>query len=275
MKSEVNKRLTTCTQTLDSLGAERETTADQMKYLLEIAMRFREISSSALTTKYGIDNLFDLHPELRLPTAVVDRNQMFSEKVEKMGHTYEFHTELQQLESECISPPRVINVNDESDKSSGDESDDSYDPSLYVRTSLDCSELSDILYDNERICKPDNDGILSWLTEVYKNSRGFELGTFDASILAITMKKQSSNWDPIALGYVSDMVVITHRYITVLLESICPDGRVRSTLLSTLMDGLLERYHKAFDQVNFILQVERSETPLTLNHYFNENLEKW
>lgn len=39
------------------------------------------------------------------------------------------------------------------------------------------------------------------------------------------------------------------------------------------MDGLVKRYQKAIEQVDFILTVERSVTPITFNHYFNDNLE--
>ncbi|KAH6662694.1 dynamin family protein [Halenospora varia] len=82
---------------------------------------------------------------------------------------------------------------------------------------------------------------LKMLTEVYRASRGFKLGTFDPSLLAIIIKEQSKKWDSIALGYIN---------------------------------SLLERYKKAVAQVAFILQVKRSEKPATQNHYFNDTLEK-
>jgi len=54
----------------------------------------------------------------------------------------------------------------------------------------------------------------------------------------------------------------------------CEDERVRASLWSALQEHLLERYQKAVTHVKFILRVERCGTPLTTNHYFNENLQK-
>jgi hypothetical protein len=62
---------------------------------------------------------------------------------------------------------------------------------------------------------------------------------------------------------------------TGILDSICPERVVKAELLSMLMDGLFERYSKAIEQVRFLLDVERIGTPMTLNHYFTDNLEKW
>lgn len=41
-----------------------------------------------------------------------------------------------------------------------------------------------------------------------------------------------------------------------------------------MTDELLERYEKAMSHTHFILRVERKGTPLTTNHYFNDNLQK-
>ena len=85
------------------------------------------------------------------------------------------------------------------------------------------------------------------------------------------MKLQSTKWTSIALGYISDIVTLVHRFIDRALTKICPD--VKATLLSNLTEGLFERYSKAVGQVRFLLDVERAGTPITLNYYFNDNLE--
>jgi hypothetical protein len=87
------------------------------------------------------------------------------------------------------------------------------------------------------------------------------------------MKGQSKKWDSIAHGYISDVVTMAHNFVTDLFRYTCLDERVRVGLASILMDGLLERYKKASTHVEFILQVERSGNPITLNHYFNDGLE--
>jgi hypothetical protein len=89
------------------------------------------------------------------------------------------------------------------------------------------------------------------------------------------MKKQSSKWTSVANGYIGDVIIIVHSYITSGLSQVCPDGRVYEKLLSFLMDKLIERYQSAIDKVDYLLFVERSTIPMTLNHYFNDNMEKW
>lgn len=88
------------------------------------------------------------------------------------------------------------------------------------------------------------------------------------------MKTQSSNWEPIALGYIKDVISMAHKFISDLLQLICPDLRVRDGLMSVLMDELSAKYQDALEHVHFLLHIERMGTPATLNHYFNDNLEK-
>lgn len=155
------------------------------------------------------------------------------------------------------------------------DNDDDSDGRLYgVRHSKPEPELDDILHDDCKVPAPKPTGIIPWLDKVYKGSRGFELGTFDASILPSIWKKQSANWDDLALGYVSDIVSLVHNFTVTLLAATCEDQRVQSALMSVLMDGLVECYKKSIDHAKFILYVEKVGTPLTANHYFADNLEK-
>jgi hypothetical protein len=89
------------------------------------------------------------------------------------------------------------------------------------------------------------------------------------------MKAQSENWEAIALGHTKDVVSMAHDFILKLLELICHNDRVRDALTAILMDKVSQRYKKAIEHTKFLLYVERMGTPATLNHYFNENLEKW
>jgi hypothetical protein len=143
-----------------------------------------------------------------------------------------------------------------------------------VRKEHDHSDVTEILQPQELLDKPNDGDIESWLQAVYENSRGFELGTFDASILATTMKKQSSKWINISLGYVSDVIVLVHRFITTAITAIVPDDLMACSLLDILQDRLQQQYKRAIEQVKFLLHIELSGTPLTTNHYFNDNLEK-
>ena len=143
-----------------------------------------------------------------------------------------------------------------------------------VRHTISEPDLDDILHTDCSVPMPKPTGIIPWLEHVYKNSRGFELGTFDASLLPVVWKKQSANWDDLALGYVSDMVSLVHGYICALISAICDDQQVQSALRSVLIDGLIDRYTKSIDHAKFVISVEKDDTPQTMNHYFADNLEK-
>lgn len=99
-----------------------------------------------------------------------------------------------------------------------------------------------------------------------RNDRPFHI----ANTLAATITEEN-----IAISFIVGIVFFVHNFITKVLENICADERVRSTLLGLLEDQLLDRYSKAIDHVKFIIEVEGSGTPLTTNHYFNDNLQKF
>ncbi|KAL1614812.1 hypothetical protein SLS54_009469 [Diplodia seriata] len=136
------------------------------------------------------------------------------------------------------------------------------------------THLPDLLHKRANLFPPKRNSILNWLSTEYLESRGFELGNFSPLLLATTMKTQSENWDSLALGYISDIVYMTDCFLDKLLDLVCPDGRTLDRLKELLADDLLARYKKAFEQVRFILEVERNNMPGTANHYFNDNLEK-
>ena len=163
---------------------------------------------------------------------------------------------------------------DAEENDDGDNSELIIDDQYPVRHKGSEPDLDDILHDDCSVPMPKPTGIIPWLEHVYKDSRGFEMGTFDASLLSVVWKKQSDNWDDLALGYVSDIVSLVHRFIYALISAICDDQRVQSALMSTLMDGLIDRYTKSIDHAKFVISVEKDDTPQTLNHYFADNLEK-
>ena len=271
VKSDINKRLNERKKQLKSLGPSRETREQQHEYLLDLATQFQSLAFLALTAHYGADDVFDDFPTLKLATAVVERNEIFADDVWKLGHTMAFGQEIESSEVEDDDAEDSI----EGTEQDGSEDSEGQSPGVRVCDTWSEPDLDDILHDNRKKPTPKGTGIMTWLERVYKSSRGFELGTFDASLLPIIWKKQSANWDDLALGYVSDVVALVNNFILTLIGTICDDERVKSALMSMLMDGLIERYKKSINHARFILHVERLGTPLTANHYFADNLQKW
>jgi hypothetical protein len=248
------------TDDLEELGGKRETASEQSQYLLKISMAFQKIVDCALSANYVGSDWFDEYPSLRFATEVVNRNESVEKTLAKHGHSYRFSTtstseeQLEALEIEDWKEKKLKKP--------------------ILRFQDDFDELEELTACWDEIDDEPGSNIMSWLTEVYKTSRGFELGTFDSSLLAMTMKTQSSNWEVIALCYIADLINMAHKFIKVLLVLVCPDRRVQGGLQSVLMDELFAKYQEALDHVRFLLNVERCGTPSTLNHYFNDNLQK-
>ena len=279
VKTDINKKLNERKKQLKSLGPCRETREQQHEYLLNLATRYHNATFLARAAHYGSDDIFDRIPDLKLATIVVDRNAIFADDIWKKGHTMKFDqwsesSEDSEDEAEELEDDEAEDDNAEDDNVEEEDDEDSDEQFYSVRHTEQEPELDDILHDDCKVPAVKPTGIILWLDRVYKSSRGFEMGTFDASILPNIWKKQSAKWDDLALGYVSDIVSHVHKFIVTLLSAICEDQRVQSALMLVLMDGLVECYKKSIDHAEFILHVEKLGTPLTANHYFADNLDK-
>jgi hypothetical protein len=184
----------------------------------------------------------------------MSRMEMFSDEMARYGESYSFGS---------------------TDGDSAAASVDSHDAKTFaIRKEDNPEDLVGILHPQESLACPLHGATKDWLLQVFKGNQGFELGTFNASILATVMKKQSSKWEDISMGFVSDTIVLVHRFITSALQSICDDRSVRDALAGKLADELARRYQNAMACAGFLLKVERSDTPMTMNHYFNDNLQR-
>ena len=265
MKLEIIKRLKAARGSLNLLGIERDTTEKQRRYVLDIVTKFQDLVSAALMTNYGGDIAFKGQPDLRLPTKLASRNDEFSEQMQYWGqHSWFCDGDISTEDVDSGPKPVETNLNAKDLKKT----------TINVRTVPSNLEVEEILYDQKSLPKP-LDNIIDWLEDEYQRSRGFELGTFSSSLLSTVMKTQSRKWPDLAMGYISDAVVIVHKFILQLLRSACTDEKVRAGLLSIIMDDLFDRYKKAIAHVSFLLNVERFGTQMTQNHYFNDTLEKW
>ena len=302
MKAEISSKLKLCKHQLDALGPSRGTRDQQYKFLLELATRYQTITSLALKAHYGGDDVFERTLSLKLASAIVNRNTAFSNDMWHRGHAMAFHKEKDIKENKSSPSPApapasapapapspfgrpspfvsqapsafAANSNTSKAKPPTNTPEGFGDKLKTVRYMENHEDLVDIMQEDSLISLPTFAGIKEWLEDVYESSRGFELGTFDASLLPIIWRKQSANWEALALGYVDDIVSLVHRFTLNLLAEICKDPRARQGLHSVLLDQLTDRYKKSIEHTKFLLVIERSGTPMTMNHYFADNLEK-
>ncbi|KAK3074249.1 hypothetical protein LTR53_003472 [Teratosphaeriaceae sp. CCFEE 6253] len=264
VKIEIKGRLDACQERLQGLGPERNGPAEQMAYLTRVATHFQRLVSLALNAMYGADGVFDGVPELRIAPAIMSRMKIFSDEMGKYGQLYAF---VSSGDGDKISRP-VFGV---SGLQSGPKP---AEERLETRKEDDLEELVDIVQAQGTIPYPQPEGIQDWLRTVFQSHKGFESGTFNASILATCAKKQSWKWEHISMGFVSDIIVMVHRFVDSALTAVCDNRDVCNALMTQLSDDLIKRYQKAIANTKFLLEVENSDMPMTLNHYFNDNLQK-
>lgn len=191
------------------------------------------------------------------------RNSVFSDDLAKSGHSYAFDSKA--LKS-SIAFPHPINM---------PEAPKEARAVVKSRKTVMQGELEEMLYECETIAVPEESRNCDWVRQVYETARGFEIGTFNYMLLSTLMKRQTVKWPILARGYISDSISYVHIFIVKALNEVCQNTRISARIVSTLRDSLMNSYRQAIMQNEFLLGIEREGTPLTLNHYLNDNLQKW
>jgi hypothetical protein len=262
VQTQIVQQLSSCRKRLEGLGADRETSDQQRRFLLEISQKFQDVTTCALDAYYSRHTVLGSIPELRLATLAVERMECYAKDMETFGHTVNFDSETKEKAAMMKSPPASSTPS-----SNGSEMDDE-DPDL------EYPELSGLISNNESAPEPSDRSIMEWIGEEYRKARGFGLMTIGPSILPTIWQEQSKNWESLTLAYIADIVYFVHDFTCKTLAHVCPDEELRSGLWSVLQEQLVDRYRAAVAQVGFIIRVERFGTPLTMNDCFNENLQK-
>lgn len=243
-------------KSLRQLGPKRQTREEQFQYAVDVAIRFQNLVSDALEAGYNRSGIFGRNPTLRLATQAINRGEAFAKALESHGHVYRFQTKDSSIQNGILE----LTMHDSAD--------------VEVRTVKDDPDIEDLTHENTSVSAPPGDDIIEWIDELYRESRGFELGTFDAKILGVTLKEQAANWGYLAHGYISDMIALVHNFIVEVLQQVAPSRRVSDGIRSLLLDDLKKMYRDAINHTQFLLDIELRGTPATYNHYFNENLQK-
>ncbi|RFU33727.1 hypothetical protein B7463_g2600, partial [Scytalidium lignicola] len=260
VQAEIMKQLSDRRRRLESLGVDRESTEQQRQFLLDMAQKFQDLTSCALDAYYYRHSIFEHIPELRLATLVVERNERFSKDIETLGHTYNFNSEVSKDEDTSSQALSTLSLNDSTEETQ-------YENREYP-------ELLDLITNYGETSKPIEQGIIEWIGEEYRKARGFGLAPFGPSIFPTIWQQQSKNWEGLTLAYIEDIVLFVHDFVYKALSHVCPDEGIRFSLWSVLQEQLVDSYRVAIRHVQFIIQVERFGTPLTMNSYFNDRLQK-
>ncbi|RYP50966.1 hypothetical protein DL768_003632 [Monosporascus sp. mg162] len=281
LRADVYKEVADLRANRDKMGPSRSNQHTQRAYLNKISERFQTLARDALNAYYTGDKAFAHREDLRLITRVVHANEEFNNIIARHGHSLVFagdlgdpaHTPAENLLPEDGGLDDFLDLTSTTSLLRKLKEQKSHGSSPEVNY----PELRDILDFNTDITDPNTRGrnILDYIEDLYKSSRGQELGTFGGSLLATMFKDQSAKWEPITLTFVGQVILMVHHFIVEALNEVCPDTRVREQLWeSFLLEELQKSYIRALDHTRFLLDIEREGTPLTLNHYFNDNLQR-
>lgn len=226
---------------------------------------FQEITQQALATNYGVRDIFDSDEAFRLATLVANRNTAFANDFKIRGHEYSFRAQTSGKEDDRSSETSTFGQSPFAPSSE----------TISSRKVPECEDVQEILHDAVDIPRSMQFGINGWIQKLYSEARGFEIGTFNYALLSTLLKKQSARWPMVAYGYISDIIAMVHQFIAKVLGAACGDEKISTNILSLLMDGLMDKYRQALSTVEFLLKIEREGTPMTLNHYMNDTLQKW
>ncbi|KAI1650814.1 P-loop containing nucleoside triphosphate hydrolase protein [Daldinia loculata] len=265
LKADVAKELSALRSELNKMGQSRGHQHTQRAYLNKISEAFQALVRDALNAYYTGNKMFEERHDLRLITRIVEANESYSDVMLRNGHTWPFAPDLTP-EEKGNEKVRIPVVSLTSTHVVPNPDDGTY------------PELEEILDDSLDVIMEDVSGegdIMDYIAGVYKDSRGQDLGTFGVALVSTMFKEQSKKWKYITLDYVNRVIWIVHHFIVEAIKETCPDKRVREELWNGhLLDELQDAYRKAIDHVMFLLEIERDGPPLTLNHYFNDTLQK-
>ncbi|OAQ75964.1 interferon-induced GTP-binding protein Mx2 [Purpureocillium lilacinum] len=274
LRIETRQMLAEAQQELDELGQSRQTEREQQQYLATIASTFQNMARAALDADYSAHPAL-ANDELRLITSIINITDRFNSDFVSSSHTRCFQS-IKRSESDSVSEAEesTCDVGSDEDDDVGNlqlQGEDLYE--FQVPDPKDYPELGRIVT-TEHTSESPAENVMEWIENIYRRSRGAELGTFGPGLLSSTFREQSKKWDSMTQIYISKVITIIHRFIMSALGEICIDSRVREELISTIMTDLLARYEVGMKQGMFLVDVERDRKPYTLNHYFSSHLQQ-
>lgn len=165
-------------KSLEDMSPKRQTLAEQIQFMTRIALCFQHLASLAVRSEYSHSGLFDKYRRLRLATAAMNRENIFVDKMATAGHDFRFDPDHQ----------GDIPEEDDLDEIGLEKLTIQENGTFNARTEQDHPGVADLTHPNSSLTSAHSRGILAWLKKVHLESRGYELGTYKASLLAVTMK---------------------------------------------------------------------------------------
>ncbi|KAI8278780.1 dynamin family protein [Colletotrichum sp. SAR11_57] len=192
------RRLADAEKKLQELGASRQTEREQQQYLVDIVSNFQALARDALHANYSTHAAFD-KDEFRLITAIANLTDQYNTDFHKLGRMYSLEPETGPEVPDPVvnttvsrpSTPRFATDDDVGDDDNGNESRAADFESFDIPKPSEYPDLENIIVTDWDI-RPPREGIMDWIEAVHRRSRGLELGTLSANILASVFREQSA-----------------------------------------------------------------------------------
>ncbi|KAF3002299.1 hypothetical protein E8E14_002462 [Neopestalotiopsis sp. 37M] len=270
---EINEKIKECNKELDTLGPPRQDEREQRIFLNRVAGALQDRARAALAADYNSDAVFS-QDKLRLITHIANITDVFNVDFHRKAHSREFSPVME------TEPPLPT------EDALTQHGRQFFTLSMILKQRLllkqwavdkctpgELEELGDILKHIPAVDVP-TEMVSKWINEVYPQSRGLDLGTFNPNFISMAFAEQSSKWGHMTRIYMTRCIITVHRFIATTLRSVWPDSRGRGKLWAAIIRHLVEKYKAAMDQAELLIRVERLKKPYTLNAQFAKALSK-
>ncbi|KAG4443380.1 hypothetical protein IFR05_001169 [Cadophora sp. M221] len=259
---------------LGDLGPARQTPNDQRNHLIRIAADFRDITTKAVDAHYNRNPCFE-DGVFHLATNVMAINTVFSDTIVLKGCTRKFRQGSGDVAT-IQHDKKAKNARDDMDSSSAESLKTPASPSGSRNNDCfrDYPELKSLTSHSKAGPQGAKTNIMCWIKENHDRSKGFEIGTVNPSLLPSLFLEQSRGWGFYARQHVEAVIQTIHKFNHKALFYCGRDAVLSQRLWTKLSQLLLPTYRKALNHVSFLVQVEQDGHPMTMNHYFADNLRK-
>ena len=248
IRKEIDNRYVRLSKELQKLGVPRQTTQEQMQFLIRLAGDYQKKVEDSLTGRYFKTGR---HPS-KLRMHVQMSNEAFNKQIHSEGCHYAFQSTEKTLD-DALKAAEGVEVLDFSEPVEGANAEDEKGAD---------SDIDD-----------SNENIYIAIHTLYITSRGTELpGHVNPSVLEALFARQTVNWVWLAEGYVEDVVSLIKSCNETLFAQLPLDDSLRGRLLENTRAGTEISVQAAKDDLSRILNDERTGPLMTNNHYFADNL---
>ena len=233
---DIRTSLQDCQSKLSKLGVHRETIDEQRMFLLEISQSFQSLTEAAVDGTYS-------NPFFGSPRDLLDRNKRLRAVVQNLNLDFAKIMRLRGHDREIVetNPYKKHFISEDSHSA----------PQVISRADF-IQEIKSLL----------------------KYSRGRELpGMFNPLIVGEIFREQSKKWEPLAREHLWDMELLLKSFLELTLSFLTDENTFEMILREIIDPSIDEKFRKAGEKLQELLEPHQKGHPITYNHYFTETIQ--